>query len=401
MKIFSRFLTVAGLLIFAASGCFQNGADSDPVSLPVPFSGALTSDTNVTIAVGTPLPASASAAVKVKSASNAFPIRWKTVDASTGADFGDLTFLSITEPEVTPFPAAGPDEVRRVYTLSVCTTLADGSELCSDNFKCFEFPTDYPPNFTAADVVPGDSGATAVVRKSDCSGNNTLNGQLISAKFLMGMVKLSDGDFLFHTQQESPMFLNGADFLAGSGAQDSRVVMTILYQGGTPPLPPQEPYLFSVTTPLSLPGSDAVIGTELLRFLTLEPSPDGSLIHSTADVQLLIGQSSLIIKNSRGLFHVIPELADPVSSIIGSAFADDPVVNPDFLENGIVLFNSREETDSVPINCDPASHEATGIFQDLCEANGGLKAQLMCFVFTDLSQGSGFAIEGAWVLLKP
>jgi hypothetical protein len=371
-----------------------------PISLPVPFSGSFTGDTNVVIAEGTPTLGSASlkAAEKFQTLDNA-PISWNLF-SDQGSLKGSLTLFPETMSglQVAPFSAGG---VRRVYTLRSCVDLIEGGKTCSSNFQCFEFPTDYVPSFSAGQVVPDDPGAKAVVRKAACSGNNDKNGQLVDARFLMGMVQRSNGDFLFYSQEDSPIYLQGFGFDPKSGSSESKVVFTVIFQGGSvhQPLPPNSDTLAVLATPLFLPGSDAVVGTEIDSVKEVMIfSPD--LFQGKFDANLLIGNSTLRINNAVTLHHRIPEIDGVIRDLIATEFAEDPVVTPEFLENGMVFLNSIPGT-SDPINCDPAANEATGVFRDLCDQYGTLNVQLLCFIYLDQTSITVFNIQGAWILLRP
>lgn len=390
------------IFLFGMAGCGGASSDSTPVSLPVPFSGSFTGDTNIVIAEGTPTVGSRVASLKLsakfQTVGNA-PITWNLFKTQ-GASAGTLTLFPATMsvPEVSPFSAGG---VKRAYTIKVCVDLIDGGQTCSSNFQCYELPTDYPPTFSASTVVPDDPGATAVVRKIACSGNNDSDGQLVDARFLMGMVQLSDGSFIFYSQNDSPVYLQGFGFKGSADPTDSKVVSTVIYQGGDVhlPLPPASDLLALTAAPLFLPGNDAEVGTKVEAFKEFIPmSPD--LVQVKTDVSLLIGNSTLQINNAVTLVQRIPEVEDAVRELVATQFADDPVVTPALLEKGKVFFNTVAGT-ADPINCDPSANQANGMFRDLCDQYGALNIQLFCFIFVDLDTFTAVSIQGSYVILRP
>jgi hypothetical protein len=303
----------------------------------------------------------------------------------------------MSAPQVMPFSAGG---VRRSYTIKTCVDLVEGGQTCSSNFQCFEFPTDYVPSFSAGQVVPDDPGATAVVRKAACSGNNDSDGQLVDARLVMGMVQRSNGEFLFFSQNVSPVYVQGFGFEASSDPSDGKVVFTVIFQGGSvhQPLPPDSDLIAMTVSPLFLPGSEVAAGSELDSFKeVVEISPD--LFQAKFDADLFLGNSTLRIHNAVVQANRLPEIEDVVRDMLATRFADDPVVTPEFLENGIVLFNTDPGT-ADPINCDSAANEANGIFRDLCEQYGALNVQFRCIAFVDLTTNTSFLIQGSWILIR-
>jgi len=345
------------LVLGSLFGC-SGAEDSMPVALPVPFSGSYTGDTNILVAEGTPTLGSQVASRMLSGKfqdSSSTGITWNLFK-SQGALAGSFTLFpdTLSNLEVSPFSAGG---VKRSYMVRVCADLTQGKQTCSNNFQCYELPTDYPPTFNASDVVPDDPGATAVVRKIACSGNNDSDGQLLDGRFLTGMVQGSNGDFVFYSQEDSAVYLHNFGF-DGSGPPDSRVVSTVIYQGGDVHLPlPQDSLLLALNaTPLLLPGSDAVVGSKVEAFKEFIPmSPD--LIQVKTDVSLFIGNSTLQINNAVTSVHRIPEVEDAVRQLVATQFADDPSVTPELLEKGKVFFNTVAGT-ADPINCDPAANQA-------------------------------------------
>ena len=151
--------------------------------------------------------------------------------------------------------------------MKVNAELVDGT-IRSGTLKCFEHPTDGThapdPLFNASDVAPDDPNAQVKVRKAVCSGNNDQNGELIDIKSLLGMVELSNGDFLFHSQEESAFFLHGdSPFDIPAEGPSGKVVMTLIVQGGAVVQPPDPDFDLVQSYPLLLPGSSDVVGTQL------------------------------------------------------------------------------------------------------------------------------------------
>jgi len=380
-RVLEKCLTAFGIVLacLALGGCGATG--QIPISLPPPFSGNFDGNTNILVAQGAP------------AAKNASVLAWDLFDASAGTTEGQLSFFldTMSPAEVTPFG----EGVKRVYTLSACTTSTDGEEICSNNFKCLEYPTDQVATFDASTVVSGDPGAKAVVRKAWCSGNNNLSGELIDAKLVMGMVELSGGDFKFFSQEASAIYLHGISPFAKASVPDDRVVFSIVMEGFSAPLPSGDQ---DRSFPLYFPGSEEVVGTDVHRFTSFTALAPG-LFEALAEVEFFVGESHVVIHNTRALLNGAPEVDDVFKESIVANLADDPNFSSAAVENGSTFFTTITEAE--PINCDPVANEATGIFRDLCDQYGALDVQFRCSLLLDANSLTIVPMESLWVFLRP
>jgi hypothetical protein len=415
IRFFSILCIIFSLLV---AGC---SASPEPFNLPIPFSGTLTSDTNVLIAEGNPLGGpNASLNLSLTNQSqinNQLPICWELFDATSGVSNGTFCFNSMTNPELTPLAGVG---IRRVYTLDACATIGIDREACSSTFKVFDFPTDYIPSAELVDFCATLPGTHAEVRKLTGSGNinvkdarnkGVVPGQLLDGKLLVGTCCSSgDEECFLRTQFESAVVIHGTPISPLARNPDGKVVFTMITQGGALPNP-EDP--LGINFHILLPGSEEIAGEFFGTQISGQTIPpdlpldQAEVFDSVTDNKFLLNDSQssrLVVHNARILAHRVPELDEPIREFLRNNFANTPGVTPRLLEEGAYLTNSVEEVQSAPINCDPAMGEATGIFQDLCIQFGpNLLATFLCTalgVLTDPPVNDGFMFTGVWSIIR-
>lgn len=155
MKHF-RQIAASLLLLGFLSGCPGNGVNSDPVNLPVPFSGALTVDSRVGVANGFPLH-------QTDLNGHASGDEWEVFD-SEGNSIGVVHY---TLNFVGGIPEANKNNV---FGMTISVEFDDGSSATSDNVQFFDFPIDLPPTFDASIAAPDEPGAQVIATKGVASG---------------------------------------------------------------------------------------------------------------------------------------------------------------------------------------------------------------------------------------
>ncbi len=398
------------LASFVFSGC--GGVGSEPVALPVPFSGSLTSDTNVLIASGNPVGSSPNLLLNLSIKKQAqidsqFPVTWDLFDSTAGVLGGTFTIPSMTSPELTPAPGGG---IKRVYDLDACATFAGDREACSSNFKCFDLPTNFEPSQELIDFSSSIPGTTPQVRKLYCSGNidrtegNVTEGQLLDGKLVIGSACFSgDEECIFHTMEGgSAVYIHGSPFAPLAGAPDANVVATIFTQGGiTGEGDPQLP-VFKID--IVEPGTVEKIGqfTNINKEFTLF-APEFNLFQTRSDAEFVMNNGSrLLVHNVVTLFHRLPELDEITRETLQTQFADEPGVTPRLLEEAVLFFNTTGESHTDLINCDPNAGEATGDFATLCEQFPQMRINFLCTTagLNSATDNDSFMFSGVWSIVR-
>ena len=139
-----------------AAGCLQRGADSDPVNLPVPFSGALTVDSRVGVANGFPLH-------QTDFMGHASGDEWEVFD-SDGNPVGVVHYTLNFNGGV---PEANKNNA---FGMTISVEFDDGSSATSDSVQFFDFPIDLPPSFDSSIAAPDEPGARVIATKGVASG---------------------------------------------------------------------------------------------------------------------------------------------------------------------------------------------------------------------------------------
>lgn len=147
------YIVLLGLI--ALGGCF-NGAESDPVNLPVPFSGALTVDSRVGVANGFPLHSTTLNG-------HASGDEWEVFD-SDGNPIGVVHYTLNFQGGI---PEANKNNA---FGMTISVQFDDGSGATSDSVQFFDFPIDIPPSFDASVAVPDEPGAQVIATKGVASG---------------------------------------------------------------------------------------------------------------------------------------------------------------------------------------------------------------------------------------
>ncbi|HEX5037284.1 MAG TPA: hypothetical protein VFX30_09015 [bacterium] len=202
-RCLSRLFLTAVLLAAGASGCTSNALETEPVNLPVPFSGALSTQTRVLVSKGPPL----EQGVLFGHLSGK---TWEVFD-SNGRSVGVVTFEldTATEPVV--------DGDRRDFSLTVCFSFDDGSSVCADRVAFVDFPFDTQPSVDAANAFPSEPGAVALVTKGVASGTNTSGTQLFVGavnqttdhRYVYTWVEHADGVRTFYGHDLCSWFIQG------------------------------------------------------------------------------------------------------------------------------------------------------------------------------------------------
>lgn len=291
------FLTVA-FLAAGASGCTSN-LDTEPVNLPVPFSGALTVDTQVSVSNGPPL----HQGILFGHPSGD---QWELQDSS-GRSVGVVTFFLDT--------ASDPIEVengRAVFTMNVALDFDDGSGLVGEGVQFFDYPFDVPANFDAVSAAPGEPDALAVSRKGVASGRIVSGtgrfqgavGQTIDHRYLYGTVRHADGTSTFFTHNLSSWLIHGASGPAKGGEATSGVkVLAVLLEDGTEVAELPGGIL---KYPLFCEGG-AVCGEETDANLMIIEATENHL-DASIDVTVCEGASCLTARHARFVGDAVPEL---------------------------------------------------------------------------------------------
>jgi len=408
-----------------SSGC--GGVGTEPIALPVPFSGTLNGDTNLFAVEGNPVGgASFSQSLSIKNQSlggGQFPISWNLFDGATGVANGTISLNSRSEPICGPVNPNNPvSGIKCNYDLDACARFGINRVACSSNFECFDFPTDFEPTQEIIDFSGMIPGTIPQVRKLICSGNINSNdlrnqgvveGELLNAKMIIGSACFpGSADCIFNTQMDSSSDVNGAPFSSLIGPPDGNVVFTLVTQGPALPHPVPEDPLGAVFEVL-LPGENGVAGSMFgieLSSSTVPPGvppdqADAFEFFLQTDFRLNDPQASrLLIRGLRIITNRVPELDESIREVLATDFAGVPGVTQKLIEEGVYIFNSFDRNQTIPINCDPQAGEATGIFQDLCVQFGGsLRATFKCgalAVFSDPPVIDSFIFTGTWFILK-
>jgi hypothetical protein len=194
-----KFLTVSCVLVFLLSGC---GA-ADPVSLQIPFTGALQDSSRVVIADGAPIGGTSSLQLALKSQQvNPSFTTFSLVD-SNGNGVGEVELGPISEPVESTLILDG---IRRDHYTMTVRFMIEG-DVVSGDMECFDFlhPDD---TIDVASFGPPVEGKE--LRSGMCSGRclfgdgtflNAPNNGLMTGKFV-AISQLIDGKkTFFHTLQ--------------------------------------------------------------------------------------------------------------------------------------------------------------------------------------------------------
>ncbi len=395
------FIIILGFFLWSC------GSAERPVSLPIPFAGSYTGDTTVVVSNGFPVGGNpvGSLSIKNQSVGDTSTLVWKNFDAGTGAEQGSTTFFldTLTDPVITNISSG----IKRNYFLTASFDLGNGTQVTSDNLECFEYPSLFEPTFDINDVtVPSTcEQPQAVFRKAACSGNISEGvgdftlGELVDARFGLGMVACANGDFLFHTQEKSAVYVHGVGPNSGSGTPADEILLTIITQGFATHVS-ESPMRLS--NPIFLTGNANPVGTEtdtVLDQFNVTPDRFDALL----DVQLCIGDgdSNCLIGRQIHLLHdAIPELVEVVSEKVRTDFVDDPAFNEAIFQDNqqMVFYPASDGTDQdlTPLNCT----EQTGMFKDLCDNFGPLQLGYRCFILVNPVSFQIVTIEGSWIISR-
>ncbi len=154
-----RLLTVLWLFVFLFSGC----GGADPVSLQIPFSGALQESSRVVVANGAPVGGNSLLQLAFKSQQSepqctSFPI----VD-SVGNDVGECEYCENSDVVVSTII---PVDLRKDNFIMPVRCNVQGDVVSAD-VECFDFPHS-DVGIDVASFVP--QGEVAELRKGVCSG---------------------------------------------------------------------------------------------------------------------------------------------------------------------------------------------------------------------------------------
>jgi hypothetical protein len=154
-----RILTACHLAVLTGAGCFS-AVESDPVSLPVPFSGSLVSDSRVVIVDGKPDTASSTKNLKnLLLAGKSF-----VAASSTGENVGRCFY---DESKIGPAVADG---AQTSFSMPVCLEIDLGDVVCAATARFVELPFEDPTRDLCALIPAGEDCKAARFVRGAASG---------------------------------------------------------------------------------------------------------------------------------------------------------------------------------------------------------------------------------------
>jgi hypothetical protein len=153
-----RFLGVKNLgplllLLLTLFGCSGSAVEGQPVSLPVPFSGALTPESRVVVSNGDPLAGTGPLSLRRSITKGFSNVSWDLFN-SDGSHAGIVTYHS-TSPQ-----SLVPQQNGNSFNVPVTLAFDDGSIAGSNAVLCYDF--DYP--------IDAPNDPTVQQTKGVCSG---------------------------------------------------------------------------------------------------------------------------------------------------------------------------------------------------------------------------------------
>ncbi|HEX5038277.1 MAG TPA: hypothetical protein VFX30_14060 [bacterium] len=231
MRLRSYIGAVLVLLGLVSLGSCLNGADSDPVNLPVPFSGALTSDARVAVADGFPLHQS-------DFMGHPSGDQWRVFD-SDGNPVGVVHYTLNFNGGI---PQA---DQNNAFGMTISVEFDDGSSATSDNVQFFDFPIDIPPTFDVSIAAPDEPGARVIATKGVASGIITAGtgifanaaGETMDLRYVYESVEHEDGTVTLFRVDFGTWIIHGAETPApapGIGSGEG-ILAVVLENGDLPP----------------------------------------------------------------------------------------------------------------------------------------------------------------------
>lgn len=351
-RLFSRLVIAAALSLAGASGC-TSSLETEPVNLPVPFSGALTVDTQVAVSNGPPL----HQGILFGHPSGD---QWELQDSS-GRSVGVATFFLDTAS-----PLNEDANGRIVFTMNVALDFDDGSGVVVEGVQFFDYPFDAPPNSGAAEAAPGETGAQVISRKGVASGRIVAGtGRFVSAvgetadhRYLYEDVRHADGNLTFFAHNFSTWLIHGATGGLGPGtpAIGGQVLATLFENGSDLSELPGG----ALKVPLFCPGGFQC-GEETDSDFVIESISEE---HVAFNITVTVCQAASCVttRHTRFVADLVPELQGLVTK-------------------GSVYQTTMTQHDPIPCG------DATGVFSAAACA-GTLKLDYRCLSVVEVQPGS-------------
>jgi len=172
--------------VLALAGC-SGGAVGQPVSLPVPFSGALTPDARVVVSNGDPISGGPVLGLRGEVTASSDTISWNLFN-SDGSHAGRVIYGSKIPQNITKQGEA------TVFTVPVTFVFDDGCTVSTNEMKFYDF--DYPVNAPSDPSSLQTKGVcSGVVTSGTCSFTSSI-GKLIDCRYVY-VSKVVNGQIFF------------------------------------------------------------------------------------------------------------------------------------------------------------------------------------------------------------
>lgn len=195
MKTSALIKQVALLSVIGLLGC-SSAVESGPVSLPTPFSGALTNDSVAVVSNG--LPVEQGILFGHPSGKT-----WELFEEGKSNSIGVVIFnLETATPMI-------PDGLSQAFRMDVSLQFDNGARIDARQMQFFDFPSEADPKFSLSQAAPGESGASIRMIAGSASGLvnfasdlfPTAMNQNLEHKYVYGDVVHGDGKSTFFEHQ--------------------------------------------------------------------------------------------------------------------------------------------------------------------------------------------------------
>ncbi len=385
------------LFIFFIGGC--GSATQRPVSLPIPFTGALTEDSRVVVASGNPVGGTASLslnqkALKAQAQNSRCPesLFTPTIQFENFNSNGSFTGCTdIGEGSVvtrTPFV----DDFRDNFTVRMAVGFTNGDRAAA-TLEFFDFPY-ADPNI----VVPPGSElrkgvGSAIIQEGDGSFDGSENRGTMTFRYV-AITRLDNNRRIFEQIVESSWVLNRVN--GGSvefGSSEGKILSVLLFNGFSR----VEPGVL-LTAPLFCEGQDPedvenACGS--LEFTFFEGEfQNGQRLSSLTNVTVCEGDACIPTTDALFVDDFIPELDQSLIAAIETEVMETGM-GLSLLTGGMA--DNAVMTQHDPIDCD--NPVLSGKFREPGCA-GRLKLDYRCMVLVNIETGEQFTFAGTFIITE-
>ncbi len=379
------------------------GGAERPVSLPIPFAGALNPDSRIVVASGNPVGGAnlslSQKGLKAQAQGSRCPedslltplVQFENFN-SNGSFTGCTDMAEGSVVTRTPFL----DDFRDTFTTRTAVTFNNGDRAAA-TLDFFDFPyTD--PNI----VVPPGSElrkgvGSAIIQDSDGSFNGSENKGTMTFRYV-AVSRLVNNQRVFDQIVESSWVLNRVNGGAVEfGASEGKVLAVLILNGfdeNIPGVPTVDPLFCEGQDP-----DDEGSACGSLEFTVVGgEEQNGQRINSILNLVVCEGDSCLPTTNAVFVDDFIPEL----TSDLIAAITDDVMetgMGMSLLTGGIA--DSAVMTRQDPLSCDPNDPndqpQLTGKFR-IPGCEGRLKLDYRCMLLLNPMTGESFTFAGTFII---